>query len=206
MTETTSPNPSAEPNQDAEETVSTAPETDMSETDMAEPDQQDTADAALSPEQEKIANLEQQLEEVKAQALRAMAETENIRKRTEREVSDAKKFALSGFAKDLLGVADNLERALTAIPSDQIDSLDSTSKALIDGVKMTSTDLASVFTKAGIVQVEAMGKAMDPNLHQAIVEIPDETQEAGTIVQVMQSGYTLNGRLLRPAMVGVSKK
>lgn len=201
MTETTSPNPSAEPTQDAEETVSTAPESDM-----AGSEQQEAAEGTLSPEQQKIAELEQQLEEMKAQALRAMAETENMRKRTEREISDAKKFALSGFAKDLLGVADNLERALTAIPSDQIDSLDSTAKALIDGVKMTSTDLTSVFSKAGIVEVEAMGKAMDPNLHQAIVEIPDETQEPGTIVQVMQSGYTLNGRLLRPAMVGVSKK
>ena len=201
MTETTSPNPSAEPTQDAEETVSTAPESDM-----AGSEQQEAAEGTLSPEQQKIVELEQQLEEMKAQALRAMAETENMRKRTEREISDAKKFALSGFAKDLLGVADNLERALTAIPSDQIDSLDSTAKALIDGVKMTSTDLTSVFSKAGIVEVEAMGKAMDPNLHQAIVEIPDETQEPGTIVQVMQSGYTLNGRLLRPAMVGVSKK
>lgn len=201
MTETTSPTPSAEPTQDAEETVSTAPESDM-----AGSEQQEAAEGTLSPEQQKIAELEQQLEEMKAQALRAMAETENMRKRTEREISDAKKFALSGFAKDLLGVADNLERALTAIPSDQIDNLDSTAKALIDGVKMTSTDLTSVFSKAGIVEVEAMGKAMDPNLHQAIVEIPDETQEPGTIVQVMQSGYTLNGRLLRPAMVGVSKK
>ena len=201
MTETTTSTPSADPAVAAEEGVSTAANAQPSPEEMPE----DNSASDLSPEQARIAELEAEIEEIKAQALRALAETENMRKRTEREVSDAKKFALSGFAKNLLGVADNLERALTAIPSEQIESLDPSAKALIDGVKMTSTELLSVFNKAGIAQVEAMGQPMDPNLHQAIVEIPDEQHEAGTIVQVMQSGYSLNGRLLRPAMVGVAK-
>lgn len=161
----------------------------------------DTGEA--SPE-ERIAALEEQLEATKQEVLYAQADTQNVRRRMEREVKDARSYAATGFARDILSVADNLERALAALPEELRE--DEKWKGLVAGIEATGRELESVFKKHGIERVAAMGLPLDPNVHQAMVEIPDAEKEPGTIVQEMQKGYRINDRLLRPAMVGVAKK
>lgn len=156
-----------------------------------------------SPE-ERIAALEEELAEAKDRLLRALAETENVRRRAERDREDTAKYAVSGFARSLLDVADNLRRALDAVPEDaKADG--SPISLLIDGVAATERQLASAFERAGIARIEPDGERFDPNFHQAMFEVPGSGKPAGTVVQVIQSGYTLNGRLLRPALVGVAR-
>lgn len=149
----------------------------------------------------RIAALEAELAEVKDRLLRAAAETENVRKRLERERDEARVFAATRFAKDMLSVADNLRRAIEAAPKDQ----DAVLKAFIEGVEVTERELHSVFERHQIKRVEALGARFDPNLHEAVVEIEDPSKPTGTVVQVMMPGYTISGRLLRAAMVAVSK-
>ena len=141
---------------------------------------------------------------LKDQLLRAAAETENVRRRVEREKQDSTKFAIANFAKAVLPVADNLERALQSAPEEaraQNESL----KNLCIGLEMTQNELRAAMERNGVKPVEALGKKLDPNLHQAMFEVEDPNIVAGTVVQVIQSGYTLHERLLRPAMVGVAK-
>jgi molecular chaperone GrpE len=173
------------------------------------------AEPAASPEEalfvpedpdagEKIAALEGEVAEWKDKWVRLQAEMDNLRKRTQREKEDAGKFAVSGFARDMLGVADNLQRALQSLPEDIVQG-DGPVKNLAVGIEMTQKELQSVFERHGIQRVEAIGKPMDPNFHQAMFEVEDPSQPAGTVVQEMAAGYVLHGRLIRPSMVGVAK-
>jgi molecular chaperone GrpE len=153
---------------------------------------------------DRLAQLETELEEVRQHVLYAQAETQNVRRRLEQEKVNAANYASTAFARDMLSVKDNLERALSAIPADLRD--DERLKGLLTGIEATGREIDSVFQRHGIARVEAMGKALDPNLHQAMIEVPSDEAEPGTIVQEMQAGYTIKDRLLRPALVGVAKK
>lgn len=161
------------------------------------------APAAGTPGADRIAELEAQLAEQKNQTLRALAETENVRRRLEQQAEDRGRYAISNFAKDMLQVADNLRRALEAIPeSGRADPL---VQSLCIGVEMTERELLASLERYGVKPVAGLGTRFDPNFHQAVMEVNDPSQPQGTVVMVMQTGYTIQDRLLRPAMVGVSK-
>ena len=150
------------------------------------------------------ADLEPEEEELRNQLLRAMADNENLRKRTEREVAAAKKYGPFSFARDLLASIDNLEKAISLIPENK-DEMDETIKNILIGVDMTGREVASVLERHGISKINPDGEKFDYNLHQAMFEVPTNEVEPGTVVQVVQLGYMLHDRLIRPAMVGVSK-
>lgn len=165
----------------------------------------DADDASDEPSQEeRIAGLENELAEAKQQVLYAQAETQNVRRRLEKDAQDAKAYAATGFARDMLSVSDNLQRALVAIPAEVKD--EEKWKGLINGIEATGRELETVFEKNGIKRVASVGLPLDPNQHQAMVEIPTDEHEPGTVVQEMQAGYVIKDRLLRPAFVGVAKK
>lgn len=151
----------------------------------------------------RIAELENQLDAAKQDVLYAQADTQNVRRRLEKEAQDARAYAATNFARDILSVADNLTRALDAIPADARE--DEAWKGLITGLEATGRELESVFAKNGITRVAAMGLPLDPNVHQAMIEMPSDA-EPGTVVQEMVAGYMIKDRLLRPAMVAVAKK
>ena len=161
------------------------------------------ADALLALENE-VSALREETARLRDQQLRALAEAENTRRRAEREKEDAGRYAIGRFAGDLLDVAENLNRALAAVPREQIEQ-DEAVKQLYVGVEMIDTQLQDVFRKHGLVRIDPMGEKFDPNFHQAMFQVQDSTAAPGTVVQVMQAGYVLNGRLLRPAMVGVAQ-
>jgi molecular chaperone GrpE len=148
--------------------------------------------------------LQAEVADLKDKLLRAVAETENLRRRTEREKADIRKFAAADFARDLLSVPDNLQRALNAVPPEAREANPDLAQ-LLEGVELTERELLAQFEKHGIKTVHPQGEKLDPNLHQAMVQIDDDSVEPGTIVQVMQIGYVMHERLLRPAMVGVAK-
>jgi molecular chaperone GrpE len=154
-------------------------------------------------EHDRLADLEKELEEARQQVLYAQAETQNVRRRLEQEKISAANYAATGFARDMLSVKDNLDRALDAIPEELRQ--DEKMKGLVTGLEVTAKELDAVFQRNGISRIEAMGQPLDPNRHQAMVEIPCD-EEPGTIVQEMQAGYMIKDRLLRPALVGVAKK
>ncbi|SFR78481.1 nucleotide exchange factor GrpE [Sphingomonas jatrophae] len=149
------------------------------------------------------ARLEAELEKLRQDVLYAQAETQNVRRRLEREKADATAYASTKFARDMLSVADNLSRALAAIPAELRE--DEKMKGLVTGLDATGRELDNVFSRHGVTKIEAMGQKLDPNRHQAMVELPSD-QEPGTIVQEMQAGYMLRDRLLRPALVGVARE
>ncbi|MBV8120979.1 MAG: nucleotide exchange factor GrpE [Alphaproteobacteria bacterium] len=159
--------------------------------------------AEASPEA-RIATLETQLAEQKDRLLRALAETENTRRRAQREREDATKYAISGFANDLLSAADNLRRALDSLPEAEIT--DERLRSLRAGVAATERELLAAFERHGLRRIDPKGEHFDHNFHQAIFEAERVDQPVGTIVEVLQPGYVLHDRLLRPAMVGVSKQ
>lgn len=180
--------------------------TDPSATDT-EDLRQDTAEAAPELAEHdaaarRIADLEAQLAEAKQQTLYAHAEAQNVRRRAEKDAADARAYANTAFARDVLSVADNLERALAAIP-DALRS-DEKGKGLVAGLEATGRELNAVFQRHGLTRIEAIGQMLDPNRHQAMMEMPSD-QPAGTIVQEMQSGWMIRDRLLRPALVGVAR-
>jgi molecular chaperone GrpE len=142
---------------------------------------------------------------LKDRVLRTLAEMENLRRRTEREVSDAKTYGVSAFARDMLNVVDNLSRALESVPEEARAGADGLLKGLVDGVELTARDLNAALTRHGVKKLEPEGEKFDPNFHQAIFEMPDETLPSGTVTKVVQSGWRIGDRVLRPAMVGVSK-
>jgi molecular chaperone GrpE len=156
----------------------------------------------LSPES-RATELEAELAEYKDRLLRALAETENVRRRAQREREDASKYAIAGFAKDLLSAADNLRRALESLPEAQ--AKDERTRSLIAGVAATERELLGVFERHGIKRIDPKGECFDHNLHQAIFETERPDQPNGSVVEVLQPGYVLHDRLLRPAMVGVAK-
>jgi molecular chaperone GrpE len=143
--------------------------------------------------------------EARDKMLRTLAEMENLRKRTSREVADARTYGITGFARDVLDIADNLQRALDALPAEARDAADPGLKALIEGVELTERSLLNTLEKNGVKKFDPSGSKFDPNFHQAMYEVPDPSVPAGTVVQVMQSGFMIGERILRPALVGVSK-
>ena len=154
-------------------------------------------------EHDRVQALEAELAEAKAAILYAQAETQNVRRRLEKDAQDARAYAATGFARDMLTVADNLERALQAIPADLRE--DERFKGLVVGLEATGRELTAVFERNGISKVTALGEKLEPNRHQAMLELPTADVEPGTIVQEMQAGYMIRDRLLRPALVGVAK-
>ena len=149
--------------------------------------------------------LEREHAEMKDRLLRTLAEMENLRKRTDREIADSRLYAVTSFARDVLGVADNMRRALAAVAPELRGSAQSGAKALIDGVELTERELLKTLEKYGVRQFTPQGEKFDPNLHQAMFEVPDVTVPAGSVVQVVQPGYMIGDRVLRPALVAVSK-
>lgn len=154
---------------------------------------------------EVLARLMKENEELKDARLRAAAEMENLRRRTARDMHDARNYAIANFARDMLSVSDNLRRALEAIPQEARDSGDSGFKALIEGVEMTERSMQAALERHGVKKLEPEGERFDPNFHQAMFEVPREDVPSNTVVQIVQTGYVIGDRVLRPAMVGVSK-
>lgn len=142
---------------------------------------------------------------LKDKLLRALAEVENVRRRAEREVADAKLYGAASFAREMLSVADNLRRAIESVPADRRGGLDASVAALIEGVEVTERDFLSRLTRFGVKKMDAQGERFDPNRHEALFEIPDETQPAGAVAQVLEEGYMIGERVLRPARVGVTR-
>ena len=165
------------------------------------------AEAAPAPEAaaDPVAALTAELGETKDRLLRTLAEMENLRRRTEKEVKDARDYAVTAFARDLLTVADNFDRALSHVPAELRESAESGAKALVDGVELTGRELLKTLEKHGVKKLSPLGEKFDPNLHQAMFEIPNDAVPAGTVLQVMQDGFAIGGRVLRPALVGVAK-
>jgi molecular chaperone GrpE len=143
--------------------------------------------------------------ELKDKLLRTLAEMENLRKRTEREVTDSRLYGIAAFARDVLAVADNMRRALEAVSPELRGSAEAGVKALVAGVELTERELLKALEKNGVRQFTPRGEKFDPNLHQAMFEVPDPSVPAGSVVEVVQPGYMIGERMLRPALVGVSK-
>jgi molecular chaperone GrpE len=165
----------------------------------------EAAEMAIDPRDAEIAALKEEAAQAKDRLLRLAADMENLRKRTEREKAEATLYAATNFARDLLSVADNLGRALEALPQAERDEAGEIEKNLITGVEMTQRDLLNVFQRHGIRRLETVGQKFDPNFHQAIYEVPTSEKPPGIVMQEMQAGYAVGDRCLRPAMVGVSK-
>ncbi|KMO34503.1 nucleotide exchange factor GrpE [Methylobacterium aquaticum] len=161
------------------------------------PEAAPTADAIAALEAEKL--------DLKDKLLRTLADMENLRRRTEREVADARTYAVTNFARDMLNAADNVRRALEAVPADARANADGALKALVDGIELTERDLIKTLERHGVKRVDPHGQRFDPNLHQAMFEVPNPDVTSGTVVQVVQSGYVIGERVLRPALVGVAK-
>lgn len=143
--------------------------------------------------------------EYKDKLLRVLAEMENLRRRTAREIADTRAYGISAFARDILAVADNMDRALQALDVELREKADAGIKAMLDGVELTERELHKALEKHGVRKFEPVGEKFDPNLHQAMFEIPDPTLPAGTVAQVVQPGYMIGERMLRPALVGIAK-
>ena len=181
-------------------------ETPLSDPSLEGVEMESPMEAAPADERdEEIIVLKEEAAALKDRLLRLAAEMENLRKRTEREKAEATLYAASNFARDLLSVADNLSRALQALPSDERDSAGEIEKNLIAGVEVTERELLNVFQRHGIRKIEAVGQKFDPNFHQAMFEIPTSEKPPGTVMQELQSGYAVGERCLRPSLVGVSK-
>lgn len=165
-------------------------------------------DAAGAPEPQAadaVAALEAEKRDLKDKLLRTLADMENLRRRTEREVADARTYAVTNFARDMLNVADNVRRALDSVPAESRAAAEGSLKALVDGIELTERDLVKTLERHGVRPVEPQGQRFDPNLHQAMFEVPNPDVASGTVVQVVQTGYVIGERVLRPALVGVAK-
>ncbi|WP_367716334.1 nucleotide exchange factor GrpE [Nitratireductor sp. GISD-1A_MAKvit] len=156
-------------------------------------------------EEDVLVRLAQENEELKERALRLAAEMENLRKRTARDVADARTYSIAGFARDMLTVSDNLRRALEAVPAEARAGADSGLSSLMEGVEMTERTMLSTLERHGVKQIDPKGERFDPHFHQAMFEVPDPETPENTVVQVVQQGYVIGERVLRPAMVGVAK-
>ena len=161
-------------------------------------------DGGVGQMAEAIASLKEDLEKSHQEVLYARAETQNVRRRLEKDIADTRAYAATGFARDILSVSDNLVRAIESIPEDLRE--DDKFKGLVAGIEATQRELERVFSQHGVTRVAAKGLPLDPNVHQAMMEIPSDEAEPGTVIQEMQAGYLIRDRLLRPALVGVAKK
>jgi molecular chaperone GrpE len=172
--------------------------------DEAEELRKETAeDSPEVAEHDRLAELEKELEDANAKALYAAAETQNVRRRLEQEVQQAKNYATASFARDMLAIKDHLDRALAAVGDDL--RADKTASQFLAGIEATSRELDAVFARNGISRVKSVGEALDPHRHQAMLEVPTDQAEPGTVVEEMQAGYMMKDRLLRPALVAVAK-
>ncbi len=176
--------------------------TETIENDIPETEAGENA-AAEAPAADPVAERDAKIAELEDKLKRAFAETENVRRRLEREKTDASAYAVTAFARDLLGVADNLARAVAAIPAESRES--DVVKPIVTGVEMTEKELFSMLSRHGITRVEAVGQMLDPHRHQAMLEVESDEHDAGVIVQELQAGYLIKDRLLRPALVSVAK-
>jgi molecular chaperone GrpE len=157
------------------------------------------------PEEGSVEALAKELAEARDKTLRTLAEMENLRQRTRREVADSKVYGITGFARDVLDIADNLQRALDALPAETRELADPMMKTLIEGVELTERSLLNALEKNGVKKFDPSGEKFNPNFQQAMYEVPDPSVPSGTVVQVVQAGYMIGERILRPALVGVSK-
>ena len=183
---------------------------------MTDPNARPSVDAGGEPETPELsaqpaeqpidpADLARVAAEYKDKLLRVLAEMENLRRRTEREIADTRLYGISAFARDIVAVADNMDRALAALDAELREKADAGTKALLDGVELTERELSKVLEKHGVKKFEPLGEKFDPNLHQAMFEIADASRPAGTVAQVVQPGYMIGERVLRPALVAVAK-
>jgi molecular chaperone GrpE len=175
------------------------PQDEPVEAEILAPEEPAPGGVTLDP----VVQLEAENSQLKDQLLRTLADMENLRRRAEREKEDTQKYAVATLARDILSVADNLRRALESLPADQVP--DEATRNLLSGVEATERELLGIFERRGIKRIEPVGERFDPNFHQAMFEVPNSGQEAGTVVQVLQPGYIIFDRLLRPALVGVAK-
>jgi len=157
------------------------------------------------PEEGSVEALAREAADARDKMLRTLAEMENLRKRTSKEVTDARAYGITGFARDVLDIADNLQRALDAVPPEAKATADPGLKALMEGVELTERSLLNALEKHGVKKFDPAGEKFDPNFQQAMYEVPDPSVPAGTVVQVVQAGYMIGDRVLRPALVGVAK-
>jgi molecular chaperone GrpE len=181
----------------------------MTDTDARAPEAADNSAEppaeGAAPTPDPIVALAAEVAALQDRHLRALAEMENLRRRTEREVADARLYAISQFARDVVTVADNMQRALAALDAEIREKVDAGVKALLDGVELTERELMKVLEKHGVTKIEPQGQKFDPHRHQAMFEVPDPSVPSGTVVQVVQPGYLIGERVLRPALVGVAK-
>jgi molecular chaperone GrpE len=152
-----------------------------------------------------LAQLEAEKADLKEKLLRTLADMENLRRRTEREITDARTYAVSNFARDMLNVADNFQRAIDSVPAEAREAGEPVLKALVEGVELTEREMLKVLERYGVKPIDPQGQKFDPNLHQAMFEVPNADVPTGTVVQVVQTGYVIGERVLRPALVGVAK-
>jgi molecular chaperone GrpE len=172
--------------------------------DEAEEIRKETAEGAPEvAEHDRVAELEKQLEEAKSKALYAAADTQNVRRRLEQELQQAKSYAAASFARDMLAIKDHLDRALAAV-GDELRA-DKTAAQFLAGIEATGRELEAAFQRHGVTRIKSVGEPLDPHRHQAMIEMPSD-QEPGTIIEEMQPGYMMKDRLLRPALVAVAKK
>ena len=182
------------------EDAAAEPETEgAAQPDAAAPETEEAKIAAL------VETLARENADSKDRLLRTLAEMENLRKRTERQVADARDYGIAAFARDILAVADNMARALGALDPQLRENAPAEIKALLDGVELTERELLKVLEKHGVKKFEPLGEKFDPHLHQAMFEMPDPSRPAGTVAQVVQPGYMIGERVLRPALVGIAK-
>ncbi len=191
----------------ADSHVDAEPVVEKAETDDVASEDVISAENAAPPaheSQDPLLTMTAERDDLKDQLLRALADTENMRRRSEREAVNVRKYGHTPFARDLVAAIDNLARAVESAP-DNLETLDETTKSLITGIQLSWTELQSIMEKHGIKRVEPLGEKFDYNLHQAMFEVPTPDQPSGVVLEVVQHGYVLHDRLLRPAMVGVSK-
>lgn len=189
----------------SDDTRNPAEEADIAAKETASEKTEPTAEDAIAALLAEKERLDAEVASLKDKFLRAFAEADNVRRRAEREVADAKVYGITNFARDVLTVADDFERALGAIDAEARDKAEGTLKTVLDGIDLTARALTQTLTKHGVARIEAEGAKFDPNLHQAMFEVPNPEVPSGTVVQVVQPGYTIGGRVLRPALVGVAK-
>jgi len=181
------------------------PEAEKPATAAAEGPMEEARPQSAEAKEDPMAELARENAGLKDQLLRLAAEMENLRKRTARDVQDARAYAVTNFARDMLNVSDNLRRALDAIPTEALENGNEGLKALAEGVDLTERSLLDTLARHGVKKLEPQGQKFDPNFHQAMFEVPDASVPNSTVVQVVQSGYVIGERVLRPAMVGVAK-
>jgi molecular chaperone GrpE len=180
----------------------------MDEGTMTDETAQTPPEDRMAPEQQGqdlLVTAQRESAELKDKVLRTLAEMENLRRRTEREVADARAYGIAGFARDVLGIADNMQRALDAARQELGGSADPGVKTLLEGVELTERELLKALEKHGVKKFDPQGEKFDPNLHQAMYEVPDASVPSGMVMQVIQPGYMIGERILRPALVAVSK-